>query len=186
MAIADQKLRVIGEVFSSPYIFVKLWIVGIIELLFVGGPTAIPRLVISGRVDAINRVLRGRFPPHIREEILKTRAPALADANSLRPIISVADIGRSRATLFHGAPSTIFGSLFHAVRLQCRSGCFFLKTTAALRLIRPCKTSLPNNRDVPTITRTTISALSPRLAPMRDHLRIYLDVYKKPAEPLTS
>lgn len=122
------------QVFYAAYVLVELWVVRIIELLFVSRPTAILRLVIPTWVNAINSVFGGRLGTHLREKILKARPPAVADLDALRPIIFVTDVFWARASFFHRAPCAVFSGLFHAMSLHGRPHSFFMQASAALRL----------------------------------------------------
>lgn len=120
------------KIFDSSYVFSELRVVRIVKLLLVSGPSAICRLVISLWVDAVDGVFGGGFWPHIRKKVYKTYPPSFANLDALRPIISITDIIRSGASLFHRAPRLIFRSSAPAVRVHDGANGFFMQTPAAL------------------------------------------------------
>jgi hypothetical protein len=176
-------LRSSLEVFHPPYIFMKLWIFRIVELLFVSCPTAIAGLVVSVTANAVNRVFRGRLRTHIRKEVLKTRPPTFADFDALCPVVFVTDVFGARASFLHCAPCAVFPRLFHPMSFQGRTRRFFMQATATLRRGRP-QMGLPNYGGVPAITNTTISAPAACLAAVCDHFRLDFEVNNKPTYPL--
>lgn len=78
-------------------------------LLFMCRPSAIARFVIAIVVDSLNRQLTWSTP-HVSEERSEAVAPAIADLNSARSIVTKLRAFRVVAALNHRVPHMIFNS----------------------------------------------------------------------------
>lgn len=85
---------------------------GISRLLRLRSPTAISRLVVSFVVNSVNCVQWAWLSPHVIQEMLKRRAPAVANRNAPPTVAFVFMCVWVGASLYHRVPSRIFGSLF--------------------------------------------------------------------------
>lgn len=145
------------QVLHATNVGVKLRVYRVVKLLFVSGPATIARLVVSAWVNAVNRVFKRRFGPHVCEKVLKASLPSLADLNAFRAVVSVTDVLGSGASLLHRAPSAIFGGFRPAVLKHGGSNGFLVQTPATLRPLRN-EAVLSDNRSVPAIARAAIPA----------------------------
>ncbi len=79
-------------------------------------PSAIARLVVAIRINAIQRVLSPRTRPHVCIEVFKRLAPAGTDLNPPAAVKVILGVVGIAAPLTHGAPRTSLWRLTHAVR----------------------------------------------------------------------
>ncbi len=172
-----------GEVVSPPYIFAKLWIIGIVKLLFVSCPSAVSRLVAELWINAVNGVFWRRLWSHIRKEAFKTTPPSVANVNALGPVVFVADVSRSRASLLHRTPSAILRSILQPVCFHRGADCFFLKAATTLRPLGS-KAVLSHNGDVAAVACAAIAADSPRPAVVTMPLRFNFTINDKSSKSL--
>lgn len=80
-------------------------------LLFLNGPSAISRLIVSIIVDTVKRSSVRSFS-HVGNEIPKTFAPSFANANASGTVVLVSAIGWVSAALHHRAIASIKRVLF--------------------------------------------------------------------------
>lgn len=105
----------IDRVFVSYFVIIKAFYASIAErppinnLLRVGSPPAITRLIVPVVIYPINRVLWRRFWSHILIEIVKAFSPSLANLDSSHAIRSIPRIFRIRSPLNHAFPRMVFG-----------------------------------------------------------------------------
>ena len=138
-------------------------------LLFRRGPTAVGGFVVTIIIrEAVKRMLRGWFPPHVFEEVLEA-IPAPAKANAASAIVAIFFITWVAAAFSHAAPRIVFyGSApsdFFPVSSPSSRSAFPTETSAATRsplrkIIHSYECSLtagafanPNTNPVPFLTR---------------------------------
>ncbi len=96
----------------------------IVLLLFISSPSAIAWLIIAIIVDAVNAVKIRRSPSHVRNEVVETFQPTLADSNSTPSVIFL---------VFTSAYHTHPYCKFWPIRLAMLFVGFGTKTTEASR-----------------------------------------------------
>lgn len=100
-------------------------------------PSAIIRLVISVRVNAIKFVVGIRSTSHVFKKSLEGTQPTFADGNSSAAVVGISISLGTRASTFHCAPSTVFPRLLSAVMgLAMKRNPLKLQTSAALMMTR--------------------------------------------------
>lgn len=171
------------EVICPPYIRAKLWIVGIVELLFVSCPATVSRFIADLRVNAVNGVLGGGLFSHVGKKVFKAASPSIANLDALGPVIFETDVCRSRASFLHRAPSSILCGFLQAVGFHCCAHHLPLKTSATL-CPRRSQAILANNRNVSAVTRAAIAAYAACAATVRVPLRIDFKINDKSSDSL--
>jgi len=91
--------------------FKKYILSGIAVLFGRGGPTAIRLAIGTVVIYAVKRMGRAWARPHILVECLKAIKPFSANSNATAPISLIRWVVWIRTALFHGIPTTIFGSV---------------------------------------------------------------------------
>lgn len=86
----------------------------IIGLLFNSCPAAVPRLVVTVVINAINFMRQGRPTAHVCIKAFKC-LPLLADSYAAAAVVWVASRIRIIATAFHTCPRVVFRGAEHAV-----------------------------------------------------------------------
>lgn len=96
---------------------------GIVSLLKIVRPTAIPRLVIAAAVDTVNRVFWRRSRSHVGVKRFNRIQPTVAHSNAFPAISGPANIVGVGAAFDHQAPNSVLARMAKAVdRLFCAVG----------------------------------------------------------------
>lgn len=172
-----------AKVFDSSDVVAEARVIGVVELLFMGRPSAIFGRIAHLWVYAVDGMFRGRLRPHIGKKSLKTVFPSSANGDAFCAVVSVADVGRARTSLLHCAPSSILWRPFEAVSLHERAHDFPLKAATAFCALRS-QTILSNNHRAPTIANAAIAPYTSRTATVRVPLRLDFSFNKKSANSL--
>ncbi len=85
------------------------------RLLMKRRPATIPRLIVSGVVDPIQRMAIARLWSHVGQKVRKRSAPSFAHLNSTGTVVAIIGIVRRMASIFGFLPTVIFTSLVAAM-----------------------------------------------------------------------
>jgi len=96
-------------------------------------PSAISRLIISIRVNAVNAVVVAWFTTHVVDKVFKTLRPSFTNRNPSSSVIHVLKVISIETSLLHCSPAVVFrrpGFVF-GVSMRCHPGSSRLRSNAS-------------------------------------------------------
>lgn len=102
----------------------------VVRLFDLRGPSAIARLVVTVWIDSFNRVFFRCGRPHVVQEALKRRAPALAHRNATTAVGGVTGLLGVIAACLHRAPTPVSASAYGTMLRGPFRAPFIMKTAA--------------------------------------------------------
>ena len=132
--IASESSSPLSQGHGDPFVGYKFTSAGVVLLLLYRCPPAIFRRVVAIVVDAVNRVIGGRFFAHIRKKVRKGIYPFITDSNTPASVIMKTFVIFVATAVFHAHPNRVKMMISKAMSRNYFSKLFFGQATTRKNL----------------------------------------------------